>query len=115
MASESMKMKLFSGRVNTPSCNIQSEVNEFLSRKDVEICDIKVSTSDSACVICVFYKLKDILHARWLDKLGNDKVCSNCGKGALLNHEEYARRLRHVCVETPFCPHCGAKMDLGET
>lgn len=112
MATENMKMKLFSDKVGTLSCHIQSDVNEFLSRKDIEVCDIKVSNSDSACVICVFYKLKDILHARWIDKSGNDKVCSNCEKSALLDPEEYVRRGRHVFVETDFCPHCGAKMDL---
>ena len=105
-----MKMKMFSDKVNTLSCNIQSEVNEFLSRNDIEVCDIKVSNSDSACVICIFYKLKDIIHARWISKPGNDKVCSNCEKSALLDHEEYLKG-RHVCVETDFCPYCGAVMD----
>lgn len=111
MASENMKMVMFDDRAGTLSCNIQSRVNEFLSRTDIEVCDIKMSNSDQSCVICIFYKLKDILYAKWIKKPRGDAVCSNCGKSALISHEEYHRRLRIEPIETPFCPHCGAKMD----
>lgn len=110
MASENIKMQLFSGKVNTPGCDLEEKVNEFLTRKDIEIHDIKVSNSSGSCVVCIFYKLKDILHAKWLDKFEGEEVCSNCGESALLNYEEYHQG-RIVSIETPFCPHCGAQMD----
>lgn len=36
------------------------------------------------------------------------KACSICGAAWPLNSRT------HVCEETPYCPHCGAKMDGGE-
>lgn len=114
MMAENMKMKLFYGTVGSLSCNIQKEVNEFLSRTDIKVCDVKVSNSDSACVICVFYKLKNILHAQWLDKSGH-KICSNCENDALLDPEEYVHKGRRVYIETQFCPYCGAIMDENKT
>lgn len=40
------------------------------------------------------------------DPIG-EYICGNCKEPALVNEEG-------ECVLTPYCPYCGAKMDLEE-
>ena len=53
---EKVKIKLFSDKVNTLSCDLEKRVNEFINEDCIEICDIKVSNSDTSCVVCIIYK-----------------------------------------------------------
>lgn len=44
-------------------------------------------------------------HAHWVAQGGEiGYICSNCGSGCLLNYESDWH-------ESPYCPHCGAKME----
>ena len=45
-----------------------------------------------------------VVHARWL-YWGFDSECSNCG------YENRAESITRMRNDTPYCPHCGARMD----
>lgn len=108
---ENVKMKLFNDVVGTIGCSLEKEVNEFLERKDIEVCDIKVSNSERRCVICVFYRSKPI-HACWIDGSHGSKICSNCNGSAFTDFDKSSFEIsRYVPMLTDECPHCGAKMD----
>ena len=61
---------------------------------------------------------KPIIHAHWEDmwggKYANPRyVCSACNGKALWTQEQDALLTWHdVQALTPFCPHCGAEMDI---
>lgn len=52
--------------------------------------------------------IEEVKHGEW--KQGVPYVCSICGKSA---PEEKNTDERYSCWTSPFCPHCGAKMDGG--
>ena len=58
-----------------------------------------------------------VVHAEWIkDDLGITR-CSNCSGRLPFFHcysEETYEEWHEEIEETPFCPHCGAKMDGGE-
>ena len=51
-----------------------------------------------------------VVHGEW--KQGVPYVCSICGKPA---PDEKNTSERYSCWTSPYCPHCGAKMDGGKT
>lgn len=51
----------------------------------------------------------EVKHGKW--KQGVPYVCSICGKPA---PDEKNTSERYSCWISPYCPHCGAKMDLKE-
>lgn len=51
------------------------------------------------------YQSVSFPHAHWVAQGGEiGYICSNCGSGCLLNYESDWH-------ESPYCPHCGAKME----
>ena len=56
---KTVKIQLFYDTLTTLTCDIESRVNTFLARDDIEVLDVKVSNSSSQCVVCVLYKPKD--------------------------------------------------------
>ena len=50
----------------------------------------------------------EVVHGEW--KQGVPYVCSICGKPA---PDEKNTSERYSCWASPYCPHCGAKMDGG--
>lgn len=56
-----------------------------------------------------------VVHGRWLYDSGSGKhFCSSCNEDALSFKKDtlWGGDLYEVCL-TDYCPHCGAKMDLG--
>ena len=51
----------------------------------------------------------EVKHGEW--KQGVPYVCSICGKPA---PDEKNTSERYSCWTSPYCPHCGAKMDGGK-
>ena len=51
-------------------------------------------------------KVVEVKHGKW--KQGVPYICSVCGKPA---PEEKNTSERYSCWASPYCPHCGAKMD----
>lgn len=49
--------------------------------------------------------VKPVKHGRWKEEEPRELVCSLCGKYAPMNF------MHQHCVETAYCPHCGARMD----
>ena len=62
--------------------------------------------------------LKDvapIIHAKWiLAKYASEWTCSNCDGEMLYQITTYGGGQYHDIdnIHPPYCPHCGAKMDL---
>lgn len=53
--------------------------------------------------------VEKVKHGEW--KQGVPYVCSICGKPA---PDEKNTSERYYCWLSPYCPHCGAKMDGGK-
>ena len=51
----------------------------------------------------------EVKHGKWIQ--GVPYVCSICGKPA---PDEKNTSERYSCWTSPYCPHCGAKMDVTE-
>lgn len=56
--------------------------------------------------------VEEVRRGHWVEKVVNGvgwwRECSECGGRWMLNGKTYS------CVATPYCPHCGAKMDSEE-
>lgn len=50
-----------------------------------------------------------VVHARWLTDEDDDVYCSHCQCNALFNNVQINNE-PYDYVESPRCPHCGAKM-----
>lgn len=113
---KTVKIQLFYDTLTTLTCDIESRVNTFLARDDIEVLDVKVSNSSSKCVVCVLYKPKEPEKlGKWVFKdtdnvYVQDICCSKCGGKALYPDEKDDDSFRPL--ETEYCPHCGSKMDL---
>ena len=57
-----------------------------------------------------------VVHGRWIEPVPGDgfPYCSNC-KGIALDQGLFLNSKLMDWSLTPYCPHCGAKMDGGET
>lgn len=56
-------------------------------------------------VDCPLPEVEAVKHGEWKEEEPRELVCSLCGKYAPMNF------MHQHCVETAYCPHCGARMD----
>ena len=75
------------------------------TKEDLQLIDIFeiINTQPTADVA-------EVNHGEW--KQGIPYICSVCGKPA---PDEKNTSERYSCWTSPYCPHCGAKMDGGKT
>lgn len=73
-------------------------------------------TYDKACIIGVIEELPSAQErktGRWIDCIGSDHwKCSECGDRAPMYWD--ANRQEYDEWYSPFCPNCGAKMEVTE-
>lgn len=72
--------------------------------------DIKKQAIVEGCIEALMFTptadVEEVKHGEW--EQGVPYVCSICGKPA---PDEKNTSERYSCWTSPYCPHCGAKMD----